>query len=366
MASPSYHRKNAREVQWGSQTALAFAGTDYLGLSADARVAEAMRSGLERFGASASASRWTSGTSEVHEHLEEGLAEFLGLESALVLPSGGQANLALLETWQDEVEPLLLDADAHSTLVLAARSHGGARYEFGAGDPTRLLALCDRFRERSPAILTDGVFPAKGRMAPVAHILRYLPPSGWLLLDDSHGIGVVGPEGRGTLQAFGTPSQRTVVSFSLAKALGTAGGALVGPADAIEAVRRRSEWFGGSSALPPAMASAALEALRILEREPERVQRLHKNINALHRLAARFGSARQGTFLPVWNIPFADQEQGRKAYAALLREGVFAPLTRYGSGQDGAYLRIAVNSEHTSEDLARLRAALEVALAFGE
>ena len=362
MASPAYHRKSPREIQWGSQSALAFAGTDYLGMSAEGSVLDALRTGLELYGASPAASRWTSGTCEVHEHLEEALAEFLGMESALVLGSGGQANLALLETWRDDVQRCLLDADAHSTLVQASRLHGGPRHEYGAGDPTRLLALCDRFRDQPLAVLSDGVFPTTGRIAPVSHILRYLPENAWLLLDDSHGIGVVHPSGRGTLHAFGTQSQRTVLSFSMAKALGAFGGALVGPAEVIQAVRRRSELFGGSSALPPAYAAAALAALRLLESQPQRVQRLHKNIKALHRIAERFGKPRHGTFLPVWNLAFEEEAQGQAAYARLLREGIFAPLTRYGSGQDGAYLRIAVNSEHTEDDLARLAAGVAAAL----
>ncbi|HRV82175.1 MAG TPA: pyridoxal phosphate-dependent aminotransferase family protein, partial [Planctomycetota bacterium] len=270
--------KSPTHVTLGGRSLLAFVGTDYLGLSAHEKVLEACREGLERYGLSASASRVTSGTYEAHVQLEEALAEFLGLESALVLPSGDLANQALLESMEGELDRILIDADSHTSLVRAARANGAPRHDYGPGDPTRLLALCDRFRGERLAILTDAVFPAKGRLAPIAHLLRYAPPKALVVVDDSHGMGVLDKRGRGTLAAFGTPSSQVVVTFSLAKSLGAFGGALVGPAQVIETVRRRSEVYQGGTALPPAVALAARTALGILEAEPERVRRLHRNI----------------------------------------------------------------------------------------
>ncbi|MCA9003579.1 MAG: aminotransferase class I/II-fold pyridoxal phosphate-dependent enzyme, partial [Planctomycetes bacterium] len=129
--------KSPTHVTLGGRSLLAFVGTDYLGLSAHEKVLEACREGLERYGLSASASRVTSGTYEAHVQLEEALAEFLGLESALVLPSGDLANQALLESMEGELDRILIDADSHTSLVRAARANGAPRHDYAPGDPTR-------------------------------------------------------------------------------------------------------------------------------------------------------------------------------------------------------------------------------------
>ncbi|MEZ5975760.1 MAG: pyridoxal phosphate-dependent aminotransferase family protein [Planctomycetota bacterium] len=329
-----------------------------MGLSTHPDVLEAYRVGLSRFGASASASPITSGRTEAHESLEESLADYLGQESALVLPTGELANLALLDSRRDEIDAALIDADSHPSLVHAARLAGLAPLDYGRGDRTRLLALCDRFRDDRIWVLTDGVFPAQGRLAPVPDLLRDLPAGGWLLLDDSHGFGVLGEAGRGTLQAFGTPGERVVQSFSLAKALGVAGGALVGPANCIEAVARRSEVYQGSTALAPAAAMAARAALDVLEADRERRHRLARNTNRLQRLRAGLGVAPAEQALPVWSWWIPEEAQAQAVYADLLRAGLYVPLTRYGGSQAGLALRISVSSEHSLEDLDRLAQAL--------
>ena len=361
MSRHTISAKTATSVTIGSRTLLAFVGTDYLGLSGHPDVQNAVAVGIKTYGVSASASRATSGTTEAHQHLEEALAEFLGLESALVLASGELANAALMESLRGEVDRILIDADAHPSLVHAAQLNGAPRHDFGPGDPTRLLALCDRFRDQKIAVLTDGVYPSKGRIAPLDHILRFLPTEAILLLDDSHSFGVLRKHGRGTMEAFGTPSSQVVTSFSLSKALGASGGALVGPADRIEAVRRRSEVYQGGTALAPGFALGALAALNILQSEPERTLCLHRNISLLHRMADALGHRPQGSFLPVWNLSFDDPKQARRWHAELLREGIYVPANEYLGGPDQAIisLRFSVTSEHSREDLARLQEVLE-------
>ncbi len=351
--------KTATSVTLGSKELLAFVGTDYLGLAHHEGVREAAREALSEFGLSASASRITSGSSAPHENLEEALAEFMGLESAVLLPSGGQANLALMESLIDGLEVILLDADAHPTLVHSARINGARRLDYGAGDGSRLMALLDRFRHERLLVVTDSVFPTSGRLAPLPDIVRDLPTDGLMLVDESHSLGVVDAKGRGAVRAFGIPTGQVVVSLSLAKALGAFGGALVGPASMIQTIKRRSETYATTTPIPPAVASAALASLGILQAEPQRVQRLHRNIQKLHEIGQLWGRQPHGSFLPVLNRSFADAKEGRRISAELLRRGIYVPFTQYPGTPLGGSLRFSISSEHTPEQIDRLREALE-------
>ncbi len=350
--------KTATTVTLGSRELLSFVGTDYLGLAHHEEVRAATLKALEAYGISASASRITTGSCTPHEHLEEALAEFMGLESAVLLPSGGQANMALMESLIDNLDTILLDADSHPTLVHSARLNGARRLDYGAGDGTRLLALLDRFRETRLAVVTDSVFPTTGRLAPLPDILRGLPENGLLLVDESHSLGVVGPQGRGAVDVFNLPTSQVVVSLSLAKGLGAFGGALVGPASIIQSIKRRSETYAGTTPIPPALAAAALQALTILQAEPDRVERLHRNIQKLHQLGSLWGRQPTGSYLPVLNRSFVDPKHGRRISAELLRRGIYLPFTQYPGTPLGGSIRFSISSEHSDAQINQLGQAL--------
>lgn len=353
----------ARTVHVDGVELLAFHGCGYLGLGHEPEVAEAARAAFHRYGASSLASRTTSGNLEVHEALEARLADFLGVERALVLEDGFLADLAVVQGLATRGhEVALLDADAHPSLTSAARLAGLETYDYGSGDVNRALALLDRFGDRRPLVLTDGVFGMHGRLAPVPELLRYLPGGALVVLDDCHGIGVLGERGRGTAEAFGVPdaqlADQLVLTGSLAKALGAAGGFIAGAAEFVESVQRGAETFVTTTGLAPASAAAALRALQLLEEQPERLERLRANTGQLHRTARRVGLRSTGTFLPILRIPFDDYDDARRLSAALHVEGLFAPAIRYPGAPEGGLVRCAVTSEHTAHDLKRLEEAL--------
>lgn len=349
----------ARTVEIDGVELLAFHGCGYLGLGHEDAVIDGARAALERYGASSLASRRTSGHLDLHERLESRLAEFLGTESALVLEDGFLADLAVVQALAARGhEVALLDADAHPSITSAAKLAGLESYDYGAGDVNRAVALLDRFGDRRPLVLTDGVFGMHGRLAPVPDLLRHMPEGGLLVLDDCHGVGVLGDTGRGTVEAFGAPMDQVVLTTSLAKALGAAGGVVAGPADAVEAVRRGAETYVTTTGLAPASAGAALAAVDLLAAQPERLERLRANTGQLHRTARRVGVRSTGTFLPILRIPFDDYEQARGLSAALHVEGIFGPAMRYPGAPSGGIVRLAVTSEHTAHDLRRLEDAL--------
>lgn len=346
----------ATTVRIGGRDLLSFAGTNTLGLAHHPEVLEAAREALARCGLSSAASRTTSGNFADHEHLEEALAEFLGVEAALLLPDGWLADEAVMEAYGDELDTVLVDADAHAALWISTALTRAQVIDCGSGDLMRAHALLDRHGDHHLALLTDGLFPMQGRIANLHDLLQLLPRTGLLVVDDSYGLGFLGEGGRGSLSGSGIADSRVVVTGSLAKALGAAGGFVAGSAGTIERVRRRAEVFAGTTPIPPAVAAGAAAALRVLEREPLRVRRLRSHAAHLGQLGDAFGVERPEVHVPVLALPLPDETAGKLVVHSLIDRGLFVPWTRYGGGA-GA-LRIAVTSEHTTADIDRLQEVL--------
>ncbi|MEM1452559.1 MAG: pyridoxal phosphate-dependent aminotransferase family protein [Planctomycetota bacterium] len=356
--APAFEATSATTVRQDGIDLLAFHGCGYLGLAHDPRVVEAAGDALGRYGASGLASRNTSGSLDLHERLEERLADFLDVEAALVVPDGYLADLATVAALASRVHVALHDADAHASLVDAARASGMERFDYGEGDMSHAMALLDRFKDARPLVLTDGVFAMHGRLASAAELLRFLPDDGVLLVDDSHGVGVLGPHGRGTLETFGLSDERIVLTGSLGKALGSGGGFVAGARETIEAIRGSSASFAGTTALAPPLAAAALAALEIVESEPARRERLTANTGQLHRSARRVGLRSSGTFMPVLRIELETVQAARELSAALHVEGIYAPAIRYPGSEGDGVVRAAVTSEHTAAEIRRLEETL--------
>lgn len=357
---PAFEATTATTVTQDGIELLAFHGCGYLGLAHDQRVREAATEALRRYGASGLASRSTTGTLDLHERLEERLADFLDAEAAIVLADGYLADIAVTTALRSAAGVVLHDSDAHPSLTDAALAAGFKALPYGAGDVTHATALLDRFKDESPLVMTDGIFAMHGRLAPINDLLRYLPTGGLMLVDDCHGTGVLGQRGRGTLELFSISDERIILTGSLAKALGSGGGFIAGTADLMASVRRHASAFIGSTALSPPLAAAALAALDIIDAEPDRLESLRANTGQLHRSARRIGaSAPSGTYFPVLRLEFDTQQEAQSVSAALHVNGIHAPAIEYPTASSRGTIRIAVNSEHTAAEIRRLEGALE-------
>jgi 7-keto-8-aminopelargonate synthetase-like enzyme len=363
---PALSATGATSVQVDGVDLLSFHGCGYLGLAHDPRVRAAAAEAIERYGLSGLASRNTSGNLELHERLEVRLAEFLGTEAALAVADGYLADIAAAQALARDPrgsgqgpEPIALhDDDVHPSILDALASAGFRAFGYGAGDMSHALALLDLHKDGAPLVATDGAFAMHGRLAPAAELLRHLPPGAHFLIDDSHGVGVLGRSGRGVIELFGLEDPRIILTGSLAKALGSGGGFVAGSADMVEAVRRRTSSFAGTTALSPPLAAAALTSLDLIDAEPERLERLRANVGQLHRTARRVGVRSTGTFLPVLRIVTESEDAARRLSSALHVEGIFAPAIRYHGATEQGMVRCAVTSEHTAAELRRLEDAL--------
>jgi 8-amino-7-oxononanoate synthase len=315
---------------------LSFCSNDYLGLGQDPRLAAAAGEAAAEFGWGSGSARTMSGTTRWHAALEEAIAGFKGLPAALFFPSGYMANLALVTTLADRQTTVLSDELNHASLIDGCRL-SRAKVEVyphrDAGAVERLL----RSAGGRKFILTDTVFSMDGDLAPL-EALRGLGAD--LVVDDVHGLGVFGPEGRGTLDV-------PVQSGNLAKAAGGVGGFVAGSRDLIELIRSRGRSFLFTTAPPPAVCAAGIEALALVRKADDRRRRLWENIRLL------------GAQSPIRTIVLGSNERALEASRALFERGFFVPAIRPPTVAPGtARLRVSVTAMHEREHVEALVDAL--------
>ncbi|MCX7803643.1 MAG: pyridoxal phosphate-dependent aminotransferase family protein, partial [Planctomycetota bacterium] len=246
-----------------------FAGNDYLGLAGDPRLADALCRAARRYGISATSSRWALGWRDIHQRLEEELAAFMGTGAACILGAAYFGGPVYFSVFAGSGRTVYCDENCHSNLFLGMRAAGLEIRTFRHLDAADLSRLLAAHRGPPPIIATDGVYGISGETAPLAELHEAATRAGAeLLVDDAHGVGVLGASGRGSLEAAGVlPSAATVLG-SMSKAMGAGGGFLAGRVELVEKFRR-SAIASGSAIPPPPIAAACLEALRIIRSEPE-------------------------------------------------------------------------------------------------
>ncbi|MGA5502783.1 8-amino-7-oxononanoate synthase [Streptomyces umbrinus] len=262
---------------------LDLAGNDYLGLARHPEVTEAAASAARTWGAGATGSRLVSGSTELHAELERELAEFCGFESALVFSSGYAANLAAVTALAPHGSLVVSDAGNHASLIDGCRLARGTTQVVAHADPDAVRKALGTHAGVA-VVVSDTVFSVDGDAAPLTGLATACREYGAaLLVDDAHGLGVLGDGGRGAPHAVGLAGAPDVVTtVTLSKALGSQGGAVLGPAHVIDHLVNAARTFIFDTGLAPAAAGAALAALRLLRREPERATRARAVATTLH------------------------------------------------------------------------------------
>lgn len=304
-----------------------FASNDYLGLANHPRLARAATEAIARYGVGAGASPLVAGHTRAHEEAEAAFARFTGLERALLMPSGYAANLGILASFADRHAAVFADRLDHACLVDGALLSRADFHRYPHGDADALARALAASAAEVKVIATDAVFSMDGDVAPLPALLDLAERhDAWLVVDDAHGIGVLGG-GRGSLAHFGMASPRILYMATLGKALGGYGAFVAGHPDAIEWLLQRARTYVFSTALPPALAACATEALAIVEEEPARVRALHERIAALRAELGRGGieTASQTAIQP---IPVGDPERAVAIARRLHDRGFLVPAIR--------------------------------------
>ncbi|WP_079171171.1 MULTISPECIES: 8-amino-7-oxononanoate synthase [unclassified Streptomyces] len=331
---------------------LDLAGNDYLGLARHPEVTGAAADAARLWGAGATGSRLVTGSTELHADLERELAAFCGFEAALVFSSGYAANLAAVTALSAPGSLIVSDADNHASLVDGCRLARGETAVVPHADPDAVRKSLAAHAGRRALAVTDSVFSVDGDAAPLGALHAVCREHGAaLLVDDAHGLGVLGDGGRGAPHASGLSGAPDVVAtVTLSKSLGSQGGAVLGPARVVEHLVNAARTFIFDTGLAPAAAAAALAALRLLRREPERAARaravaagLHGRLTAAGLTAARPDAAVVSVHAPS---PEAAVRWAAGCRAGGLAVGCFRPP----SVPDGiSRLRLTARADLTEE-----------------
>jgi 8-amino-7-oxononanoate synthase len=281
-----------------------FGSYDYLGLNGDRRIVEAAKAAIDRYGTTVSASRMVSGERTIHRELEMALAEIYRAEDAMVLVGGHATNVSVIGALLGPGDVIVHDALAHNSIVEGARLSGARRLAFPHSDPEVADKILSEGRSRHALIVVEGHYSMDGD---VPDLVRFVAVGrrhrAWLMVDDAHALGVLGPRGFGSAEHAGIdPGDIDIWMGTLSKSLVSCGGYIAGSAALIRYLKRRVPGFVYSVGMAPAAAAAALAALQILEGEPDRVARLNRNA-ALFRDMLREGGIDTGMSIGAAIVP---------------------------------------------------------------
>ncbi|MEV7414111.1 8-amino-7-oxononanoate synthase [Streptomyces sp. NPDC089919] len=335
---------------------LDLASNDYLGLARHPETVRAAADAARRWGAGATGSRLVTGTTELHTELERALAEHCGFEAALVLSSGYAANLAAVTALTDRGALVVSDAGNHASIVDGCRLSRAETAVIPHSDPEAARKTLAAHEGGRRLLVTDSVFSVDGDAAPLAGYAAACRAEGAaLLVDDAHGLGVLGEGGRGALYAAGLAGDGDVVAtMTLSKSLGSQGGAVLGPAKVIEHLVNAARTFIFDTGLAPAAVGAALGSLELLRREPERAGRARAVATALYErlTAAGLTAARPDAAVVSVRAPSAAQAL---AWAADCRgAGLSVGCFRPPSVPDGiSRLRLTARADLTEAEIER-------------
>ena len=349
---------------------LNFCGNDYLGLARHPEVAGALRAAAARYGAGSGASHLISGHGREHALLEAELAAFAGRERALLFSTGYMANLAALTTLAGRADRVLLDRLSHASLIDAALLSGARLRRFPHADAAaaeRLLGDRNAALEpqRATVIATDGLFSMDGDLAPLTALAAAARAhAAWLVVDDAHGLGVLGESGRGTLEHCGVDARDAPVLIgTLGKAFGTFGAFIAGSVELIELLIQRARSYIYTTALPQAIAAATRAALTLAQREPWRRERVLA-LTAQFRAAANAAGIVLGdSFTPIQPLLLGGAREVLAVSRRLFDAGFWVAAIRPPTvPRNTARLRITFSAAHTEEQVRTLVQALAEAL----
>lgn len=348
------------EIQVGTERLLSFCSNDYLGLANHPRVVAAFKAGAERYGVGAGASHLITGHSAAHHALEEELADFVGAPRALLFSTGYMANLGVVTALAERHGWIFEDRLNHASLIDAARLARAEVKRYPHADTARLKALL--VEASGPVLITtDAVFSMDGDIAPLKQILALGRDYGArVLVDDAHGLGVLGAQGRGTFEHLGLPLvPPAILMGTLGKALGVFGAFVAGEAALIETLIQRARTYIYTTALPPAVAEAVREALRLLRKEPWRREHLGRLVRRFRAGAQSLGLKLVEADTPIQPIVLGSTEKALSASRWLRRHGILVPAIRPPTVPRGAArLRLTFSAAHTEAHVDRLLEAL--------
>ncbi len=339
---------------------IAFCSNDYLGLAAHPELVRAAQEGAGRYGVGAGASHLILGHGKAHHALEAALAAFVKLPRALLFSTGYMANIGVVTALAGRNDAVFADKLNHASLNDAALLSRAVLKRYPHLDLGALEKLLAVSSARRKLVVTDAVFSMDGDIAPVPELLALCERhDAWLLLDDAHGFGVLGREGRGVLSHFGVRSPRVIYMATLGKAAGVFGAFIAGAAEVIDTLVQRARSYIYTTATPPLLAHALLKSLELIAREQWRRDHLENIINQLKQGVAENRWKLMPSDTAIQPLVIGANADAVALSAQLAQRGLLVPAIRPPTVPQGtARLRISLSAAHSAEDICRLVAVL--------
>jgi len=351
-------------VKVDGRECLAFCSNDYLGLAADPRLSKALQQGAELYGSGSGASHLVLGHSRAHHQLEEALAEHTGRERVLLFSTGYMANLGAIAALSGRGDRVIQDKLNHASLLDGGLLSGARFKRFRHADMSALESALSSSTQADALVVTDGVFSMDGDIAPLPEIARLCEQhQAHLLVDDAHGFGALGKNGGGVAELYNLDqTQLPILIGTLGKAFGTGGAFVAGSETLIEYLIQFARPYIYTTAMPPAIAHATLESLRIVRAEQWRRDKLTKLIQQFRAGVESMGLELMTSETAIQPILIGEADKAMKLSQALEQQGVFVGAIRPPTVPAGsARLRITLSAAHTEEQVNRLLNALDQA-----
>ena len=357
--------EQAPRARFDGREVINLASNNYLGLAAHPRLKEAAAKAAMEFGAGSGAVRTIAGTMTIHRELGKRFAAFKGAEDAIMFQSGFTANSGTVGAILTKEDVIVSDQLNHASIIDGAQLSRAEIKVF----PHKDVEAADRLLEetkrdgRHQLLITDGVFSMDGDIAPLPGLVEVAEKHGAIMMiDDAHASGVLGQNGRGTVDHFGLHGRVEIQVGTLSKAVGVLGGFIAGPAHLIEWLVNRGRPFLFSTSAPPAATAACIAALDILEEEPERVERLWDRTRFFKQGLRSLGYDTGQSETPITPVIAGEDRKAQDLSRLLWEDGVFTPPIVYPTVAKGsARVRTIITSEHTEEDLSQALEAFEKA-----
>ncbi len=345
------------EITIDGKHCLNFCSNDYLGHANHPKVIEAFIAGTKLYGVGSGASHLINGHSEAHHQLEMELAEFVGRPRALLFSTGYMANLGVISSLLGKGDHVFEDRLNHASLLDGGLLSQARLQRYQHADVADLKSRLEQSKVERKLVATDGVFSMDGDYAPIKELSQLANDhNAWLMVDDAHGMGVLGEHGRGLLEAQNMGLDDVpILMATLGKAFGTFGAFVAGSDELIETLIQKARSYIYTTALPPAIAEATRASIRLIDEEPWRRERLQENISYFKQCASQADLQIMSTVSAIQPIVLGDVEAAVKTSSTLKENGLLVSAIRPPTVPEGtARLRITLCTEHSRDQISQL------------
>lgn len=336
---------------------------NYLGLTSHPKVKEAAIEAIKKYGSGCAGSRFLNGTLDLHVKLEDKLAKFFRKDAALTFSTGYQTNLGIISSIAGKDDVVVIDKLDHASIIDACRLSFAEVKKFKHSDMGSLEFVLNECGDRCKLVVVDGVYSMEGDIAPLPSIVKLCKKYGArLMVDDAHGVGVLGKTGRGTAEHFGLEKEVDIIMGTYSKSMASIGGFVTANEDVIHYIKHTSRPLIFSASPPPASVASVIAALDVIDQEPDRRARLWHNTNKMMKAFKKMGFDTGVTETPIIPLLMGEMDRAFTMWKTLSDEGVFVnPVAPPATPPGRCLIRTSYMATHTDEMLDKVLVILEKA-----